>query len=153
MKIILFLFLIVCVAQIHGRTCGSHLSDEEVDHFEQQFERDSNNTMAKRVTGGTINVYFHVIARSTSTADGYLPDSMIQSQMNVLNAAYAPTGWQFNLVAVDRTINSAWFTGCAGTSESAMKNALRRGTAADLNLYTCNPGGGLLGVGRFFSGF
>jgi hypothetical protein len=33
--------------------------------------------------------------------------------------------------------------------ERSAKSALRQGTAADLNIYTCNPGGGLLGWATF----
>jgi hypothetical protein len=101
-------------------------------------------------TGGVINVYFHVVNKGTGMANGDVPATMITSQMNVLNAAYASTGWSFNLVSVDRTTNATWYNGCdSSTNETAMKNALRIGTAADLNFYTCNPGGGLLGWATF----
>jgi hypothetical protein len=104
-------------------------------------------------TGGTINVYFHVINKGTGIANGDVTSQMITDQMNVLNAAYAGTGWQFNLVSVDRTTNADWYNNCYGTAESAMKNALRQGTADDLNVYTCNPSGGLLGWATFPSSY
>jgi len=34
-----------------------------------------------------------------------------------------------------------------------MKNALRRGTADDLNIYSCNPSGGILGFATFPSSY
>jgi hypothetical protein len=34
-----------------------------------------------------------------------------------------------------------------------MKNALHRGTADDLNIYTCNPSGGILGYATFPSSY
>jgi len=106
------------------------------------------------VTGGAINVYFHVINKGTGTANGDVASSTITSQMNVLNAAYASTGWSFNLVSVDRTTNSTWFNACdVSTNETAMKNSLRIGTADDLNIYSCNPGGGLLGWATFPSSY
>ena len=55
------------------------------------------------VTGGVIDVYVHVITRATGF--GNVPDSQIAAQINVLNNAYAPWGWSFNLVATDRTAN------------------------------------------------
>jgi len=105
-------------------------------------------------TGGTINVYFHVINNGSGLANGDVPDSQITAQMNVLNAAYAPTGWQFNRVATDRTTNATWYTmGQGSAAESQAKTALRKGTAADLNIYTANLGGGLLGWATFPSGY
>lgn len=104
------------------------------------------------VTGGTINVYFHVI---TSGSTGNISDKMIADQIAVLNAAYAPWGWQFNLVATDRTDNTTWYNGCYGSSsiESAFKTALRQGSADDLNLYSCNPSNGILGYATFPSSY
>ena len=105
---------------------------------------------ASNATGGVINVYFHVVSNGTA---GNVSDTQITNQMNVLNAAFSGTGWSFNRVATTRTSNATWYTGCYGSSESAMKNALRQGTADDLNIYTCNPGGGLLGWATFPSSY
>jgi len=104
--------------------------------------------------GGAINVYWHVINNGTSTAAGNIPDSQIASQINVLNAAYAAYGWSFTLVSTDRTTNATWYTAGPGTAaEDQMKAALRRGTADDLNIYSSNPGGGLLGWATFPSSY
>lgn len=105
------------------------------------------------VSGGTINVYFHVIRKGTGVSNGDITTTMINNQMSVLNNAYANWGWSFNLVSVDRTTNATWYNGCYGSSESAMKNALRKGTADDLNIYTCNPSGGILGYATFPSSY
>jgi hypothetical protein len=100
-------------------------------------------------TGGTINVYFHVVAAGTDAASGNISNQMIADQITVLNQAYAPYGWSFTLAATDRTVNPTWYSDCYGQSEDAMKAALRKGSADDLNIYTCNPSGGLLGWGTF----
>lgn len=106
------------------------------------------------LTGGAIDVYFHVINRGVGITNGDVSDAMVIDQMNVLNAAYAATGWSFNLAGVDRTTNATWFSACNdATTELAMKTALRRGTADELNIYTCNPGGGLLGWATFPSSY
>ena len=105
------------------------------------------------VTGAVISVYVHVINNGTTEALGNVPDSQITSQINVLNAAYAPWGYSFNLVSIDRTTNAAWYTCGGGTCETQMKNALRQGTADDLNIYTNNMGGGLLGWATFPSSY
>jgi hypothetical protein len=103
------------------------------------------------ITGGTINVYFHVIHSGTS---GWLDRSMIDGQIRVLNDAYQGTGWAFQLQAVDYTDNSSWYTmGYGSTAERQAKQALRQGGAADLNIYTANLGGGLLGWATFPSSY
>jgi hypothetical protein len=71
----------------------------------------------------------------------------------VLNAAYASSGWQFQLVSTDRTTNATWYTCSGGTCETQMKNALRQGSADDLNVYSNNMGGGLLGWATFPSSY
>lgn len=97
-----------------------------------------------------IDVYWHVIRNGTSASQGNIPDSQIANQISVLNAAYASTGWSFNLVSTDRTTNAAWYGMSPGSAaEAAAKNALRQGTADDLNIYSSNPGGGLLGWATF----
>jgi hypothetical protein len=106
------------------------------------------------VSGGTIDVYFHVINNGTGIANGDVTDQMITDQMAVLNAAYEAWGWSFNLVSVDRTTNSSYYTaGPSTTAERNMKTALRQGTADDLNIYTSNPGGGYLGWATFPSSY
>jgi len=107
-------------------------------------------TAPPAVTGGTIDVYVHVINRGTGLSNGDVPDQQLQQQLDVLNGAFAPHGWTFRLVSVDRTTNASWYTAGPGSpAETAMKAALRRGTADDLNIYTSNPGGGLLGWATF----
>ncbi len=103
------------------------------------------------VTGGVVSVYFHVIHNGNS---GNLSSSDINNQMTILNAAFAGTGWSFNLVATDYVDNAAWYTMSPGSSaEAQAKSALRQGSADDLNIYSANPGGGLLGWATLPSGY
>lgn len=103
---------------------------------------------ADAVSGGAINVYVHVI--SNSSGAGNVSDAAINEQINVLQAAYAGGGWSFNHVGTTRTVNDAWYTMAYGsTAESQAKNALRQGTADDLNIYIAGIGGGLLGWATF----
>lgn len=104
------------------------------------------------VTGGTIDVYVHVITSSTNV--GSVSDSVIADQIRVLNSAYTGTGWTFRLVSTDRTANDQWFgMSPGGGAERQAKAALRKGTADDLNIYTANPGRGLLGWATFPSSY
>ena len=102
-----------------------------------------------RLADATIPVYFHVINKGSSLADGNIPDGQIADQIAVLNAAYAGSG-NFTLAGTDRTTNPTWFTAGQGSAaEAAMKAALRQGSADDLNIYSLAPAGNLLGWATF----
>ncbi len=119
---------------------------------DKQALRGSGYTMAATVTGGVIPVYVHVI-RSSAGSTSVTPQ-MVTDQIGVLNAAYAPWGWSFNVIATDESRNDAWYTAQPGTAaESAMKNALHQGSADDLNVYLNHMGGGLLGWATFPSSY
>jgi hypothetical protein len=106
----------------------------------------------KSATGGVIPVYWHTI--TNTSGQGSVSSQQITNQMNVLNAAYASTGWSFNLVSSETIANNAWYTaGYGSTAEKQMKETLHRGTAAALNIYTNNMGGGLLGWATFPSDY
>jgi hypothetical protein len=63
-------------------------------------------------------------------------------------------GLDVQYASVDRTANDTWFAMEPGTTaERDAKAALRQGTADDLNIYTANPGGGLLGWATFPSSY
>ena len=141
------------------RKCPVKPSKEEVDAMEADFEvrkahRDADVLAAPEVATGVINVYFHVINKGSGIANGDVPQSQIDAQMNVLNDAFAPWGWTFNLALVTRSTNTTWYTaGYNTTAETQMKNALRQGSADDLNIYSNNMGGGLLGWATFPSSY
>ena len=138
------------------RYCPVNPSEEEVaameSDFQEKLERQAES-FAPEASGGTIPVYWHVIRNGTGIANGDIPDSQIAQQIQVLNNAYAPWGWAFTLAQTDRTTNSSWYTCSGGTCETQMKNALRKGSADDLNIYSNNMGGGLLGWATFPSSY
>lgn len=99
-------------------------------------------------TPTVIQTYFHILHKTDGT--GNISDQMVKAQIDVLNAAYASAGFQFNLVETTRTPNNAWYSLGSGTSsENQAKNALRRGTAQHLNIYAAELSGGLLGWATF----
>lgn len=92
----------------------------------------------------SIRVYFHVI--TSSSGQGNVPDSVISSQMAVLNAAYNPVKFAFSLAGVTRSKNNDWYSGGINTAaNTAMKRALRQGSYSDLNVYTTAQGDSTLG--------
>ena len=138
-----------------GLRCGTKdVLEDDNDPNGANARQDINAAALATATGGTIAVYFHVINKGTGIANGDITSQMISDQINVLNAAYASTGWSFNLVSTDRTTNAAWYTATYGTTaETQMKNALRKGMADALNIYSNNMGGGLLGWATFPSSY
>lgn len=138
-----------------GLRCATvQLTPEQIDAIEREVREHMFTRAGLDATGGVIDVYFHVIRKGSGIANGDIPQSQIDAQINVLNAAYAGTGWSFRLAAVDRTTNSTWYTMRQGSkAERDAKRALRRGTADDLNIYTANLGGGLLGWATFPSSY
>lgn len=91
-------------------------------------------------------VNFHIIQSSATT--GAVSDKAVEDQLAVLNKDYRD--FSFTLNATTRTINPQWFrVGYETSAETAMKKALRLGSASTLNVYTANLGGGLLGWATF----
>jgi hypothetical protein len=138
--------------------CGTRDLDEATAQAADEYARRVFEQMGPLATAApvTVNVYWHVINNGTGIANGNIPDSQITSQINVLNAANSGigAGYTFQLAATDRTTNSSWYTAQPNTTaETQMKNALRRGTADDLNIYSNNMGGGLLGWATFPSSY
>ncbi len=139
-----------------GRLCGTDHDPQKIAIAERDFDSrlaQIRNNPSLEVSSGVINVYFHVVNNGSGIANGDISTTMINNQISVLNAAYGSWGWTFNLVSTNRTTNATWYNGCYGSSETAMKNALHQGTAQDLNIYTCNPSGGILGYATFPSSY
>ena len=141
--------------------CGNVAkSAEEIRLIDEQAASLNANTATTAAVGAivTVNVYAHVITNTAGA--GNVSDVALQNQINVLNDAYsgltggANTPFRFVLLSVDRTANDTWFTASIGTAaERAMKTALHKGTARDLNFYTNGMGGGLLGWATFPSDY
>ena len=103
-----------------------------------------------------IPVVFHVISKATGNGGGNLSNERIDAQIDVLNDAFAGTGFSFALEEVTRSVKPEWFnlisTNGAGPryfrgsgKEIRMKRALHQGDAETLNLYSAKLGQFLLG--------
>ena len=142
------------------------------DAIQRYLNRPGNGGSSSRNPGTvTVNVYFHVIRENTTLAGGNIPLAWITNQITAMNCAFqaldrrsagqnpsdqasADTPFRFVLASVDRTTNAGWFNTLimGGANEIAMKNALRTGTAKDLNIYSVLPDSGLLGWATFPDG-
>jgi len=143
-----------------GRRCQTFHPDADTmmaleEDFLFQLSQRPDSAFESLFTSPTyVNVYFHVINKGTGISNGDVPQSQIDAQVAVLNAAYSSTGVRFQLISVDRTTNATWYAmGHGSTAEAQAKAALRKGSADDLNIYTANPGGGLLGWATFPSSY
>ena len=103
-----------------------------------------------------IPVVVHVIQRNSTRAGGNIPDSMINSQISVLNQAFAgstggaATAFGFQLQRINRVANSSWYPIVSGSAaERSMKSSLRVGGKNTLNIYLGALSGGLLGWATF----
>lgn len=131
--------------------CGTpKLSDTRMAEIERAVAQRTGQVGINAV--GTVPVYWHVI--TNTSGQGNVSSSQMNSQISVLNAAYASAGISFSLVSVDTTANNTWYTCTNGTTaEQQMKTALHKGGKNALNLYTNNMGQGLLGWATFPSDY
>ncbi|QRV72971.1 extracellular metalloprotease [Ceratobasidium sp. AG-Ba] len=147
-------------ATVISRACGSYLSDAAAAAAEAHFAVHKVSPKAGAgAFAAVIPVYWHVIQSGSALNQGNIPDSQIVDSITVLNNDYSDTGLSFSLAGVEHTVNSAWFTSAGpGTSQqTAMKNALRKGAANALNVYSVGfrsgAGAGLLGYATFPSSY
>jgi hypothetical protein len=147
-----------------GHFCGSHKSKEDVDRDEAEHKEilksilpssSSSNLRSREFEDALdlkvvtkVNVYAHVIMSSSGL--GNISDAMLRAQLRVLNEDYKSSSFKFVPKSVDYSRNDQWYTmGYGSNAERTAKNALRKGTAADLNVYFANIGQGLLGWATF----
>lgn len=140
-----------------ARPGGAHAHDPNELTAAQvaERERDLASALQKRaarrsaplVGPVTIPVVFHVISEDGTRENGNVPDSMIEDQIAVLNAAFAAnTGFTFKLTRTNRVTQPAWYPILAESAvEQEMKSALHEGGPETLNIYTGNLSDDLLG--------
>lgn len=111
-------------------------------------EQQAQRMPADAKPGAQIDVHVHIIRKDATNGD--IRDSAIADQITILNNAFRSTGFSFRLATIDRTTSAAWFAMAPGSgAEKAAKFALRQGGARDLNLYTAEPGAGMVGYATF----
>jgi len=140
------------------RVCGTVTSDAEFASMEADFKL-KQVTPGNFSTQAVLNVYWHVVSQDTTLSGGNIPDSQIADQISVMNTGYSNMGYSWTLAGTDRTVNADWFNnaGPGSSQQTAMKQTLRTGGVADLNVYsvgfTSGSGAGLLGYATFPSSY
>lgn len=132
--------------QAAGSRCGS-LDDESIQAVRAPSRYPTHNLAADL----EIPVAFHVIYKEKRVSGkkvriGDLPDSQLEAQIDVLNDAFAGSGFRFRLASVDRKNSSKYFAMTPGSrAEQDAKKALMIDPSRTLNIYTAGPGQNLLG--------
>ncbi len=112
----------------------------------------------------TVPVRFHEILKTNGNGGGDLSDARIAAQIDALNAGYAGTGFQFELVQNTETVQPEWWnlvgaygsamsTVRGGGKEVNMKRLLTDNDQATLDVYSASLGQHLLGWATFPSDF
>ena len=96
-----------------------------------------NSSLLKELPTVTVPVRFHIIHDGER---GRLSQEVLRDQLQALEAAYAPQGFQFTQQSVDYTDNATWFRmpfrRPAHPDEVAAKVSLGKDQTKCLNLYT-----------------
>jgi hypothetical protein len=142
-----------------GRHDPNELTAKQADAREKDLA-DALRQRGSRVSPNatvTIPVVVHVISEDGTRANGNVPDSMVNSQMSVLNDSFnggstggAVTAFGFQLTSINRVTNPQWYPIVYGSNtERQMKSALRVGGKDTLNIYTGLLSDDLLGWATF----
>lgn len=89
--------------------------------------------LARDASPITVLAIFHIVTSTTKKND--ITPQMAQDQMHALNGAYNAYNIRFSLANLTWTINDAWALSVTDADDLAMKQALRQGTYATLNIY------------------
>ncbi|TDB75360.1 zinc metalloprotease [Micromonospora sp. KC723] len=113
-------------------------------------------SQASTLAAVNVPVVVHVIQENSTRAGGNIPDSMINSQIKVLNESFsgttggAATAFSFTLQKINRVTRPAWYPIIQGSSaERQMKTQLRTGGKNTLNIYLAELSNDLLGWATF----
>jgi hypothetical protein len=152
--IILLLVTLLVATQAFGRNCThAPVSETQQDRIQQDLSQFLTSTEDAHQGLSTIYIptYVHIINAGNSPNQGNVPNAMIEDQIRVLNAAFAPVHIQFQLQGLDRTTNVAWSKDMmmGNEAEWQAKSSLRVGGRNTLNLYIARLQNGVLGYATF----
>jgi hypothetical protein len=126
--------------------CGTpDVGDEEARAFLETLARRGESPPKSPVN---IPVAFHVVHDGKN---GKVTGAQIDALVHNLNWAFRDTPFSFYLRLVDSVKNRAWFHGCApgGANERKMKQRRARSPRRWLNIYSCRPGGTVVGYAYY----
>ncbi|KAI9343976.1 hypothetical protein BDR26DRAFT_857917 [Obelidium mucronatum] len=146
------LILLTAISYVNARCGMTDLPPTVLRQVESSFQsfHTANFASFSSLAAPTIPTWVHIV---TDGSRGSVSDSQVQQQIQVLNQDYQGK-FQFTLAGTTRQQNSAWFNGSPGSQGyNSMKASLRKGGPETLNIYSSNPGSGLLGIATFPSSY
>ena len=137
---------------VRGQRCSTgDISPAQRAAIDAEIERWGGTITGK--ANITIPVYAHVIHHADGVT-GNVTNQQLLDQIAVLNAAYAGTGFSFQGVGLTRNGHTTAFNNCGNSTwETRIKEFLSVDPAHNLNIYICNPAGGILGWAYFPNSF
>ncbi|KAG8854270.1 hypothetical protein FRB91_003677, partial [Serendipita sp. 411] len=95
----------------YTRGCHNTVSAAQASVIESQFAQDFAaaglvDSLGDTQRAGNIQVYWHVVYKSTSVSGGYISDSAISSSISAMNSHYSGSGFTFTLASTTRTLNA-----------------------------------------------
>jgi len=151
-SLLIALILPSCVAHIKGgRNCGTIDATEKniIEVAEAMTNWSGNSTRTKRRPTVNIQTYWNTITKGDDD-EGSISNRKIAQSISILNAAFKPY-FTFTLVDSNEE-NNANYWGIGQGQDRLMKNALRKGNCATLNIYSTNLANNLLGWATFPDG-
>jgi hypothetical protein len=114
--------------------CASEPSAEILAAAKEMAVKEQSGDFMSIQAAIEVDVYFHVVASSTSEANGYVPDSKLANQLTVMNAAYAPHGIHFNLKVSSCTTCAPYLSAYRDVSRAPTAPSTRSGPSTVTSL-------------------
>eukprot|EP01119_Soliformovum_irregulare_P001442 TRINITY_DN11140_c0_g1_i1.p1 TRINITY_DN11140_c0_g1~~TRINITY_DN11140_c0_g1_i1.p1 ORF type:complete len:469 (+),score=70.01 TRINITY_DN11140_c0_g1_i1:61-1467(+) len=131
-------FVFVITSILIGHTmgyCGVQSPEPAMLAAMQQAESEfrASGAIYKRQSVTRVKTYWHIIHQGPN---GDWTTEQIDAQMQAINQAFLPAGFQFDVAGIDRSQNESWLNVEWGSQiENDMRRRFHQGTPADLNLY------------------
>ncbi|KAI5787263.1 Metalloprotease [Geopyxis carbonaria] len=163
-SVLLLVFPLVLSANVPAAVpalnrCGAKATPETLRAAQILPQQFAANPAARAELHGSkeIEVWFHVFHKDATLAGGWVNDSIIHKQVEVLSKAYKPARFSFRLGGITRTLNERWWKGPTDEAmDRELRMATRRGSfststanAATVFVMDLSDTGGTLGYATF----
>lgn len=128
---------------LEGRGCATVISERDRMETEEILNQMRSGLERRETLGASglkpvaFDVYWHVIHANETYEGGYVPDSQIMSQMDVLNRDFNSTQISWNFKNITRIESADWFVNAWPGSPQAqtMKHKYHKGNSRAVNIF------------------